>query len=222
MNEKVAAVVEQIKAKYANVDTILLFGSAASADWAPASDIDIFLIDSKFNDEREDIVVDGIAVEIQEDSFANIAKDVEAERGQLLHRNVATMLAEAQIIATKSPAQLEALKALADDVLASKSKYTDEDVKMWQYSIEDYLGKAARDLARGDNIAFYLDTHYVLQNALEMSLATHGAYLPKPRKLAAVLQTTDPAFYQIFLDFASVADSHQKLKILQQLNSHKK
>lgn len=210
-------IVEKIKSRYSDIDTILLFGSAISADWAPSSDIDIFFIDSQFDDEREDIVIDDITIEIQKDNFNNITKDIENERGQLLHRNVATMLAESLVISTKSPNQLATLKTLAQDVLDSAPIYADEDIKMWRYSIEDYLSKAARDLARNDQIAFYLDTHYILQNALEMSLATHGVYLPKPKNLAKLLQDTDPIFYQIFLDFTLESNPQRKLEILSQL-----
>ena len=217
MNEKVSSVIDKIKSKYASVDTILLFGSTTSADWTSASDIDIFLIDPTFNDEREDIIMDDIVVEVQKDNLDNIKRDMENERGQLLNRNVSTMIADATIISSQSLPEIQSLQSLAKEVLNSASTYTDEDIKMWQYSIKDYLSKAAKDLARGDKIAFYLDTHYILQNALEMSLATHGAYLPQPKNLATVLQSIDPTFYQIFLDFTSATDSSNKLQILQQL-----
>lgn len=218
MNQKVTQIVEKIKEKYPTVDTILLFGSAAHDGWTTDSDIDIFLIAPVFNDEREDIVINEIPVEIQKDNFTNIAKDMEAERGQLLHRNVATMMDESQIISTHSPAQIESLKSLAADVLKSAPEYADEDVTMWKYSIEDYLGKAARDLVRGDSIAFYIDTHYVVQNALELTLATHGVYMPKPKRLSELLRAIAPEFHQIFLDFASEPDPYQKLEILKQLS----
>lgn len=219
MNKKVAQIIEKIKEKYPSVDTILLFGSAAHDGWTTESDVDIFLVDPSFNDEREDIEIDGISVEIQKDNFANISKDMEAERGQLLHRNVSTMMDESQTISTHSAAQMELLKSLAADVLKSAPEYTDEDVAMWEYSIEDYLGKATRDLARGDSIAFYIDSHYVVQNALELTLATHGVYMPKPRYLAELLHTIAPEFYQIFLDFTSEPDLYKKLEILKQLSA---
>ena len=217
MNEKVSSVIDKIKTKYASVDTILLFGSATSTDWTPASDIDIFLIDPAFDDEREDIIVDNIAVEVQKDNLDNIKRDIENERGQLLNRNVSTMIADAIVVSSQSLTEIQSLQSLAKEVLNTTSIYTDEDIKMWQYSIKDYLSKAAKDLTHGDEIAFYLDAHYVLQNALEMSLATHGAYLPQPKNLATVLQSIDPTFYQIFLDFASAPDSPSRLQILQQL-----
>ena len=218
MNKTVQNITEQIKQKYPDVDTILLFGSAISDGWTPDSDIDIFLIDSKYNDEREDIILDNISVEIQKDSFDNITKDIEGERGRLLNRNVATMMSESTLISTKSPEQLESLKSLAKDVLESPSKYDEEDLKMWQYSIADYLGKADRDLKRNDLIAFYIDVHYVLQNALEKTLAMNGAYMPKPKRLAKLLEKIDPNFHQIFLNFASEPDPRKKLEILRSLS----
>lgn len=92
MNKKVTQIIEKIKEKYPSADTILLFGSAVHDGWTTESDIDIFLVDPLFNDEREDTEIGGISVEIQKDNFANISKDMEAERGQLLHRNVSTMM----------------------------------------------------------------------------------------------------------------------------------
>lgn len=218
VNKTVQNITEQIKQKFPNVDTILLFGSAISDSWTPDSDIDIFLIDSKYNDEREDIILDNISVEIQKDSFDNITKDIEDERGGLLNRNVATMMSESTLVSTKSPEQLESLRSLAQDVLESPSKYDEEDLKMWQYSIVDYLGKADRDLKRNDLIAFYIDAHYVLQNALEKTLAMNGAYMPKPKRLAKLLEKIDPNFHQIFLDFASEPDPRKKLEILRSLS----
>ena len=72
MNSTVKTILEKIKSKYTGIDTILLFGSATSADWTPTSDIDIFLIDAQYNDEREDIVIDGVSIELQKDNFNNI------------------------------------------------------------------------------------------------------------------------------------------------------
>lgn len=217
MNNKVKTIIEKIKTKYSNADTILVFGSATTPDWAPDSDIDIFVIDSNSNDEREDIVIDGVIVEIQKDNFSNIRKDIENERGNLHHRNVATMIDSSEIISSKSLPEIQNLKDLARNILNSKTTYTDEDIKMWLYSIEDYLSKAKKDLSRNDEIAFYLDTYYVLKNVIEMSLATNSLYLPQPKNLANLLQKADPKFYQIFRSFATETDPAKKLKILEQL-----
>ena len=217
MNKKVLDIIDKLKEKYSDIDTILLFGSASTASWTPESDIDIFLIDPKFTDSREDLIIDGVTIEIQKDNFDNLAKDMEFERGSLLNRNLSTMIASSDIISSKSLSKMENLKTLANSVLDSKVLFSDEDTKMWRYSIEDYLSKADKDLKQNDLIAFYMDTHYVMQNALELSLATHGAYMPQPKNLAKVLQKTDPSVYQIFKDFTSSIGPQEKLEILQKL-----
>ena len=103
MNNEVSKIVAKIKNQYENIDTILLFGSATSPDWTNKSDIDVFLVDDSFNDSRSDAEIDGVLVEFQEDSFANIKKDMENERGRLLNRNVSTMIATSTVVSTKSP-----------------------------------------------------------------------------------------------------------------------
>lgn len=102
MNTQVEQIIEKVKLQYQNIDTILLFGSALTSDWTGQSDIDIFLIDDSFNDSRSEAVIDGITIEFQEDNFENILKDIQSEHGQLLNRNVSTMIATSKIISSKS------------------------------------------------------------------------------------------------------------------------
>lgn len=217
MQEKVNQIITQIKSKYADIDTILLFGSATGDSWTPKSDIDIFLIDNNLQDSRTDLNLDGITIEIQKDNFANLAKDIENERGKLLNRNVATMIATSTVITNHSTAELEQLKSLADSVLKSKPTFTDEDVEMWHYSIADYLAKAEKDITRNDPIAFYLDSHYVIQNALELCLATHGAYLPQPKNLSHLLAVIDPTLLQVIKDYLSAPDLDSKYQAISKL-----
>jgi len=217
MNKKVVQIAEQIRAQYQDVDTVLLFGSATTEAWTPESDIDIFLIDDQFHDSRTNIIIDGIATEIQQDHYGNLSKDIESERGRLLNRNIATMIATSEIISTKSPKKLESLKALAIDVLKSTTVYSKQDIKMWRYSIQDYIAKASKDVKRDDTVAFYFDAHYVIQNALELSLATHGVYLPQPKHLAKLLQDIDPTLLQILQSYISAPSLSQKLSALSAL-----
>ncbi len=217
MNKKITQIVDQIKTKYQNVDTILLFGSALSDTWTPDSDIDIFLIDDQFHDSRANLYLDDVQVELQQDNFANLAKDIESERGRLLNRNVATMIATAKIISTNSQNKINSLKSLANEILKSDPVYTDEDVKMWRYSIDDYLAKAAKDVEKNDPVAFYLDAHYVIQNALELSLATHSAYLPQPKHLAKLLQRIDPTLLETLKSYVHASTLPAKLSAIQKL-----
>lgn len=217
MNTKVLKIISGIKLKYQNIDTILLFGSALTSDWTDQSDIDMFLIDDSFNDSRSETVIDGVTVEFQQDNFENIFKDIQAEHGQLLNRNVSTMIASSIVISSKSPNKLAKLIDFAKQILASPSKYNAGDVKMWKYSIADYLSKLEKDIITGDNIAFYLHANYVLQNALELSLALNGAYMPQPKYLGKLLVEKDSELFEIWNQYLEADSLRQKITILNRL-----
>lgn len=217
MNTKVLKIINEIKLQYRNIDTILLFGSALNPDWTEQSDIDIFLIDDTFNDSRSEAVIDGITVEFQKDNFENIFKDIESEYGQLLNRNVSTMIATSRIISNKSSEKLTELIDSAKLTLSSISAYSEQDVKMWKYSIVDYLSKAEKDIAKNDILAFYLHANYVLQNALQMSLALNGTYMPQPKYLGKLLEEKDPEFFKIWNQYLEADSLTEKITILNRL-----
>lgn len=222
MNPEIIKIVEIIKNQNKAINTILLFGSATKSDWTSKSDIDIFLIDDSLNDSRSEATIDGITVEFQKDNFSNVSKDIEDERGNLLNRNVSTMIATSKIISTKSPEKIERLVSQAKEVLASESDYDDEDIKMWKYSIRDYLNKAEKDAIKNDEIAFYFHAHYVLQNALEMSLALNGTYLPQPKLLAKLLKEKDPKLLEIWENYLVANTLDEKLHALLKLKDNNK
>ena len=217
MDTRVEQIIEKVKLQYQNIDTILLFGSALNPDWTEQSDIDIFLIDDTFNDSRSETVIDGITVEFQKDNFENIFKDIESEYGQLLNRNVSTMIATSRIISNKSSEKLTELINSAKLTISSNPVYSEQDVKMWKYSIADYLSKLEKDIIRGDNIAFYLHANYVLQNALEMSLALNIVYMPQPKYLGKLLAEKDPELFEIWSQYLKADSLTQKITILNRL-----
>lgn len=217
MNTRVEQIIEKVKLQYQNIDTILLFGSALTSDWTKQSDIDIFLIDDSFNDSRSEAVIDGITVEFQEDNFENILKDIQSEDGQLLNRNVSTMIATSSVISSKSSEKLAKLIDSAKLTLSSASAYSEQDVKMWKYSIEDYLSKAEKDINKNNSLAFYIHANYVLQNALEMSLALNGAYMPQPKYLGKLLVEKDPELFEIWNQYLEADSLTQKISILNRL-----
>lgn len=217
MNTRVEQIIKKIKLQYQNIDTILLFGSALLSDWTEQSDIDIFLIDDSLNDSRSETVIDGITVEFQQDSFDNIFKDIQSEYGKLLNRNVSTMIGISRIITSKSSEKLTKLINSAKLTLSSIPVYSEQDVKMWKYSIADYLSKLEKDIITGDNIAFYLHANYVLQNALEMSLALNGAYMPQPKYLGKLLVEKDPELFEIWNQYLEADSLTQKITILNRL-----
>ena len=217
MNTRVEQIIGKIKLQYQNIDTILLFGSALTSDWTEQSDIDIFLIDDSFNDSRSEAVIDGITVEFQKDNFENILKDIESEYGQLLNRNVSTMIATSRVISSKSSEKLTELIDSAKLTLSSTPVYGEQDVRMWKYSIEDYLSKAEKDITKNNTLAFYLHANYVLQNALQMSLALNGTYMPQPKYLDKLLEEKDPELFEIWTQYLNAASMIQKIEILNKL-----
>jgi hypothetical protein len=217
MNTRVEQIIKKVKLQYQNIDTILLFGSALLPDWTEQSDVDIFLIDDSLNDSRSETIIDGITVEFQQDSFDNIFKDIQSEYGKLLNRNVSTMIGTSRIISSKSSEKLTKLINSAKLTLSSIPVYSEQDVKMWKYSIADYLSKLEKDIITGDNIAFYLHANYVLQNALEMSLALNGAYMPQPKYLGKLLVEKDPELFEIWNQYLEADSLTQKITILNRL-----
>ena len=217
MNTRVEQIIGKIKLQYQNIDTILLFGSALTPDWTEQSDIDIFLIDDSFNDSRSEAVIDGITIEFQEDNFENILKDIQSEYGQLLNRNISTMIATSRIISNKYSEKLTKLIDSAKLTLSSTPVYSEQDVKMWKYSIADYLSKAEKDITKNNTLAFYLHANYVLQNALQMSLALNGAYMPQPKYLGKLLEEKDPELFEIWNQCLNADSLTQKIKILNKL-----
>lgn len=217
MNTRVEQIIKKVKLQYQNIDTILLFGSALLPDWTKQSDVDIFLIDDSLNDSRSETIIDGITVEFQQDSFDNIFKDIQSEYGKLLNRNVSTMIGTSRIISSKSSEKLTKLINSAKLTLSSIPVYNEQDVKMWKYSIADYLSKLEKDIITGDDIAFYLHANYVLQNALEMSLALNGAYMPQPKYLGKLLVEKDPELFEIWNQYLEADSLTQKITILNRL-----
>ena len=217
MDTRVEQIIEKVKLQYRNIDTILLFGSALNPDWTEQSDIDIFLIDDTFNDSRSETVIDGITVEFQKDNFENIFKDIESEYGQLLNRNVSTMIATSRIISNKSSEKLTELIDSAKLTLSSTPIYSEQDVKMWKYSIADYLSKAEKDITKNNILAFYLHANYVLQNALQMSLALNGTYMPQPKYLGKLLEEKDPELFEIWKQYLEADSLTEKITILNRL-----
>lgn len=217
MNTRVEQIIEKVKLQYQNIDTILLFGSALLPDWTEQSDVDIFLIDDSLNDSRSETIIDGITVEFQEDNFENILKDIQSEDGQLLNRNVSTMIATSSVISSKSSEKLAKLIDSAKLTLSSASAYSEQDVKMWKYSIEDYLSKAEKDINKNNSLAFYIHANYVLQNALQMSLALNGTYMPQPKYLGKLLEEKDSELFEIWNQYLKADSLTQKMTILNRL-----
>lgn len=218
-NPIIKNIIAKISHKYPGIDTILLFGSALDPDWTEKSDIDLYFIDKELSDGRIDLIIDNIKIEIQTNSFNDLENYIKEESGKLLNRNVSTMIATSKIVKCKSKKQVEKLIVLAKETLRSKIEFTDEDIKMWKYSIYDYLEKTAKDAKRNDIVAFYFDAHFVIQNAVELILATNNYYFPQPKKLTSIFKTIAPEFLQIIKEYELATSLDKKLQALQKLQN---
>lgn len=216
-NPIIENILNKISQKYPDVDTILLFGSALNSDWTEESDIDLYFIGKDLSDGRIDLIIDSIKVEIQTDNFNDIKTYIEDESGKLLNRNVSTMLATAKILRSESESQVSSLIHLAKEIIKTPVSYTTEDIKMWKYSITDYLEKATKDFKRNDTTAFYFDAHFVIQNATELILATNNHYFPQPKNLTHILETFSPDFLKNIEEYELANNLGSKLQSLQKI-----
>ena len=208
-------ILNKISQKYPKIDTILLFGSALDPGWTKKSDIDLYFIDNNINDGRIDLEIDSVKIEIQTDNFNELKTYIEDESGKLLNRNVSTMLANSKILKTESKEQVESLIALARKTLKTPVDYTAEDVKMWKYSVNDYLEKSIKDVERGNIVAFYFDAHFVIQNATELILATNNHFFPQPKNLTPILKQIAPELLQAIEEYELATNLDKKLQALQ-------
>lgn len=212
-------IIKKVYQKYPKIDTILLFGSALNPDWTEVSDIDLYFIDNNLSDGRIDLEINSIKIEVQTDNFEDLKSYIEAESGKLLNRNVSTMLANSKILKTESKEQVENLIALAKKILKTPVDYTTENVKMWKYSVNDYLEKSAKDIERDDIAAFYFDAHFVIQNATELILAINNHYFPQPKNLTPILKQIAPEFLQTIEEYELVTNLDKKLQALKKIAS---
>lgn len=127
------------------------------------------------------------------------------------------MLATAKILRSESESQVNDLIYLAKKIIKTPVSYTAEDIKMWKYSITDYLEKATKDFKHNDVVAFYFDAHFVIQNATELILATNNHYFPQPKNLTHILETISPDFLKNIEEYELATSLESKLQSLQKI-----
>lgn len=218
MNNTVSKVVKKYLENLKNDKdlSVLIFGSALDSDWTSNSDIDLFLISDDLNTSVETREIDGVILEIQKDNSQQLLSDMESERGNIRNRNLSTMIDSAHIVKVGKD-DIDKLKAVAREILDSKTKYSPEDEKGWKNSIDDYISKCEKDIKRDDGISFLLDSSYALQNILDLFLAKNNSFLPQPKKFDEKLKIIDLEFRNTLCEYAKAASNKEKLALLRQL-----
>ncbi len=203
-----------------NVLGILLVGSAARGTSDEFSDIDFHVILDKPNKfQRQKFVAqEKIDVELLFDTADNLTKYIEEERSTI-HRNVSLILADGKILYDNSPLVRE-IQHKAQDIMAGKTKYTEDEIVMHKYSVDDFLSDAKRDVKNDDIIAFNLDGNFIIQNAIELLLKLNGDYYRKPKAMRELLKHIDGDFAALVEDYYQTQNLSDKLKKLEQIAEH--
>jgi len=203
-----------------NVVGIFLVGSAAQNVFDKYSDIDFFIILNKSNGlSRENFVSEEkINVEILFDTVAETQRCLREERFSL-YRNTSHMLAMGQLLYSSSNA-VKQIQLKAQNNLNQKTRYSDGEIIMHKYSIDDFLGDVRRDVNSNDAIAFGQDSHYVIQNSVELLLKFNGSYNLKPKMIAGHLRSIDQPFVDMLNSFYESQSASEKLQLLERISEY--
>jgi predicted nucleotidyltransferase len=202
-----------------DVSAILLIGSAAQGTFDKYSDIDFLLF---FNTKqkltrKQYIDKSGVIVELLFDDLAEVKNILKKEKYGL-QRNTSHMLAHSKVIFSYDGAVEELIKN-AQTNMKTKTRYTDKEILMHLYSINDFLSDARRDVDNQDPVAFYLDSNNLIQNMIEQLLKINGQYNVKPNAMKAMLSSLDNEFCSLLIDFDKETDLGKKLHILEAMKA---
>lgn len=203
MNEDIKKIYEKVVVTYRrnrNVLGIMAFGSAVRGTFDRYSDLDIYiLVKGKSASSRVNFVKGNVRVDIIFNTAKELKDYLKKDKGSL-RRVTSHMLAHGKIIFERGTTLKEA-KRVAEQNLRSRTAYCREAVLMHKYSIDDFWGEVRRDAARGDYIAFGLDSQLLANNILELFLESHGAFLPQPNETEKCVERLDPKFARLLRDF---------------------
>ncbi|MDP1706534.1 MAG: nucleotidyltransferase domain-containing protein [bacterium] len=219
MNKIIRKICSDIIEEYkqdGNVLGIMLFGSAARGKFDKHSDIDIYiLLKNKGEFSRVNFTRDGIQVDIILETTKEIKSFLE-EDAAALKRITSQMIAGGVIIFQKGNI-FKKIQSIAKNNLRLKTKYKDSEILMHKYSIDDFLGEVRRDIEKKDFLAFGLDSHFLMNNIIELFLKIKKEFLRQPNEMAAVLNKLDRKFYRLIESFYKSTSMGKKEKILSEL-----
>ncbi len=219
MNNSIQKITLEIKNKYKrdkNVLGVMLFGSAARGGFDKYSDVDIYvLLRGKRKFSRENFVKNGIRIDVILDSLKDVNFYLKRDR-ENIRRHTSHMLAFGKIIYQKGN-YLTHIQLIAKKNLASKTKFTKEEVLMHKYSIDDFWGEVQRDLKKKDYFSFGLNSQLLLDNILELFLKMNGDFLRRPNEMNLATLKLDHNFFTLINSFYNKRDFNEKKTILSKL-----
>ncbi len=219
-------IIENIVLKYKqnkNVLGIMLFGSVARNKFDKYSDIDIYiLLNRKEKHSRINFVEDGVRIDLILDSLKEVKRYLKKDMYSV-RRSTSHMLAHGHILYQENVV-LEKIQKLATENLSLKTKYSQKELLMHKYSIDDFLGEVKRDIENNDLIAFGLDSQLLLNNIIELSLKLNGEFFRQSNEMSEVLKKIDEGFQKEINSFYKTCNIKEKEKTLSKLveYSHEK
>lgn len=178
-----------------NILGVMIFGSFARGTADVSSDVDVFVLSRRpMSLERKNFVWNGVPFDVLFDDVKRLERFLAADR-RSVRRPTSHMLAEGKIIFERSP-DFRRLQKWAQRNLSTKTKLTKDDSLMHAYSLHDFLDDLRRDAKRGDDTAFGLDAQLLVNNAVDLVLASHRTYWRRSDETVALLKRLDAEFHR--------------------------
>lgn len=200
------------------IEGIFLVGSAARGTMDNLSDVDFYIIMREPHTTSRKSYKDtsGRTVEILFDTYKDVVGYLKDERGNL-YRNVATMLADGKIL-HQTEGRMQRLQQSAQEVLASRTAYSADEMTMHIYSLTDFLSDAKRNL---DNpIAFCINSQHFIENVVAFSFKKRHSYYKKPELMAKELAADEPELHGHLLAFTTSGDNTARLQHMKSMLRH--
>jgi predicted nucleotidyltransferase len=203
----------------AGVLAILLIGSAAQGNFDKYSDIDFLIIFKKKQKltSKHYVEKSGIMVELQYFDLAELKNYIKEEKYGL-RRNASYMLADAKVILFKDKVIEDLIKS-AQFNIKTKTRYSNKEIMMHLYSIDDYLGDARRDADKGDCVAFYIDSTRVIQNEIDLILKINDQHSVKAKAMKALLSSLNSEFCDLLIAFNKETAIDKRLAVLEAMKT---
>ena len=195
---------------------IILFGSVAQNKSDKYSDVDIFIITKgKHAYSRLNFLQKGTRVDVIFNTISEAKKFLKEDKYNV-RRNTSHMFAHGKIV-YQSGVGVEQLISIAEENLATKTRYSRGEMLMHLYSVDDFWGDLQRDLKNKDYFSAGLNSQLLVNNLIEIILKKRGYYWLPPKHMSTLLQKAHPAFSKQVATFYTTTTWTTKNKIIKNL-----